>query len=269
MARLSYIVVDVLESFKSFDDLAAVLRRIKQLGYDGAELHLMKPSGVDVDALLGLTETLDLPIVSFMTGASYFSEGLCLSSPNADVRQRAVERLKWATEIGARFGAVLVVGQMQGFSSDEPNRDIANARIEECLKQVAEAAEKHRTTIVMEPVNHLQTSFHNTSAEVMALTERINSPYIKPMLDSFHINIEEASLTEPIHRVGSEELRHFHLCESNGGFLGSGHIDCKAIFEALAAINYDGYISLKIYRQPFEAGAVNGVEYLRKLQLMD
>lgn len=61
-------------------------------------------------------------------------------------------------------------------------------------------------------------------------------------------------MTEPIYRVG-DHLGHFHLCESNGSLLGSGHLDFKAIFAALDAIGYDRFISLRIYRQPWEAGA--------------
>ena len=268
MTRLSYILVDRPDSFGSFDNLADVLRRIKQLGYDGVELNLIHPPGFDVDALLHLAATLHLPVVSFLTGANYFSEGLCLSSPDADVRQRAVERLKWCAEIAARFNAVVVIGQMQGFLSDEPNRAVAEARIEECLKRVVEAAETYGATLVMEPVNHLQAGFNNGSSDVMALAERIHSPSFKPMLDSFHMNIEETSMTEPIYRVGSH-LGHFHLCESNGSLLGSGHLDFRAIFEALDSIAYDGYVSLKIYRQSWEAGAVNGIEHLRELRVLN
>ena len=131
------------------------------------------------------------------------------------------------------------------------------------MKQVVEVAEQHGVTIVFEPVNHLQTGFNNSLEEVMALVARIGSAQIKPMLDSFHMNIEEKSMTEPIYRAG-RDLAHFHLCESNGGMLGSGHLNFKEIFDALAAVGYTGYVSLKNYRHPWRVGAEGSIQFLRQ-----
>lgn len=266
MPRLSYILVDRPDAFGSFEAFADALQRLKALGYEGVEFSLTFPLGFDLDALVRLTEAISLPVVSFLTGGNYFSDGLCLCSPRADVRERAVQRLTECIHVAARFGAVVVIGQMQGFLSDEPQRTVGEARIEECLKQVTEAAEARGVVLVMEPVNHLQVGFHNSLAEVMALCARIGSPCFKPMLDSFHINIEEKSMTEPIFRAG-DDLGHFHLCESNGSLLGSGHLDFKAIFAALETIGYNKFVSLKIYRQPWEVGAQNGIEHLSALGL--
>src|SRR5580698_6739479 len=79
MIKSSFIVIEQPDSFGSFEPFAEVLRQIKKLGFDGAELHLAGPSGYEIDALCRLSETIDLPIVSFLTGCNYFREGLCLS----------------------------------------------------------------------------------------------------------------------------------------------------------------------------------------------
>ena len=151
---------------------------------------------------------------------------------------------------------------MQGFRTDEPNRALAERRIEDALRRVAEAAEENATTVVVEPVNHLQCGFHNSLDAVLELTSRIGSPRVKPMLDSFHMNIEEASLRAPILDAGAA-LGHFHLCESNGGFLGSGNLDFPSIFETLDSIDYHGCVSVKVYREPWEVAARRSMEYLR------
>lgn len=264
--RFSYIIVERPDSFGSHAKFADALRRLKDLGYQGVEFNLMQPTGFEIDTLCKLVESINLPVVSFLTGANYFSEGLCLSSPHADVRKRAVARLKFCTQIAAQFGALIVVGQMQGFLSDEPDQQVGAARIEACMREVVEAAEQHGTTVVFEPVNHLQAGFHNTLDDVLALAARINSPRFKPMLDTFHINIEEQSMTEPIFRAGNN-LGHFHLCESNGSRLGSGHLDFKSIFAALNSIAYDGYVSIKVYRHPWYIGAEAAVKHLAQLEV--
>ena len=88
MPSLSYILVERLDSFGSFENLQSVLHHIKALGYGGVELNLTPNVGFEMDALAHFAESIQLPIVSFLTGANYFSEGLCLSSPDAGVRDR-------------------------------------------------------------------------------------------------------------------------------------------------------------------------------------
>ena len=265
MAKFSFIIVERPDSFGSFEAFATALRFVKELGYKGVEFNLTGPSGYEVDALARVVESINLPVASFLTGANYFSDGLCLSSPRAEVRRQAVERLQTYTQIAARFGAVLVIGQMQGFPSDEPDRAVGEARIEEGLKQVVEAAERYGTTIAFEPVNHLQAGFHHSLADVMALAGRLGSPRFKPMLDTFHMNIEEKSMIEPIHRAG-RDLAQFHLCESNGSFLGSGHFDFKPILAALDTAGYAGYVSVKVYRQPRTLAAKTTMQFLTGLE---
>jgi sugar phosphate isomerase/epimerase len=264
MLPLSYILVERLDSFGSFEALQSVLIHIKALGYDGVELNLTPNVAFEMEALADFAESIQLPVVSFLTGANYFGEGLCLSSPEVGVRDRAVRRLQEFVAVASRFRAVLVVGQMQGFLTDEPDQSKGEARIELCLKRVAETAEQYGTTIALEPVNHLQVGFHNTLDVVMALVSRIDSPRFKPMLDSFHMNIEEVSPIEPIYRAGCN-LGHFHLCESNGSFLGSGHLDFSAVFAALQKIEYRGFTSVKVYRNSWKAGAENSIRYLQNL----
>ena len=264
MPSLSYILVERLDSFRSLQDLQSVLRHVKALGYDGVELNLTPNLAFEMDALARFAETIQLPVVSFLSGANYFSERICLCSPNPEVRHRAVRRLQEFVSVAGRFGAVLVVGQMQGFLSDEPDQAKGEARIEACLSEVVKAAEQHGTTIAFEPVNHLQVGFHNTLEAVMELARRIGSPCLKPMLDSFHMNIEETSLTEPILRAANQ-LAHFHLCESNGGFLGSGHLNLSSIFAALGKVGYRGFVSVKVYRHPWRMGAEKSIHHLQQL----
>ena len=153
---------------------------------------------------------------------------------------------------------------MQGLRSDEPDSDVANGRIIESLKEVGAAAEAKGVEFVLEPVNHLQVGFNNSVAEVLQLIEAIGSPAIKPMVDTVHMNIEEKSLTQPIYDCGTQ-LRHVHLCESNGGFFGTGRVDFSAVLQALSNIGYDGFGSVKVYRQAtMEEAARTSIEALHR-----
>jgi sugar phosphate isomerase/epimerase len=264
MSKLSFILCDPIESFGDMSDFATVLRSLKRIGFGGVEFNLTPSVVSRSEQLLHMVEEIELPVVSFLTGTNYFGQGLCLCSPDDEIRRKAIETLCQFTATAAKFGAILVVGQMQGFRSDEPDRDLAVERIESALRQVAQSAEENGTTVVLEPVNHLQCGFHNTLEAVMNLTDRVGSLRLKPMLDSFHMNIEERSMKEPITRVG-KDLAHFHLCESNGGFLGSGHLDIPAIFEALDSGGYRGVVSVKVYREAWETAARATMEYFKSI----
>jgi len=118
---------------------------------------------------------------------------------------------------------------------------------------------------VVEPVNHLQVGFNNGVSEVRQLIRIVNSPALKPMVDTIHMNIEERSLIQPILDCGSE-LRHVHLCESNGSLFGTGHIDFAAVLKALDVISYAGFASVKVYRgATLEEAARSSMDYLRRL----
>jgi D-psicose/D-tagatose/L-ribulose 3-epimerase len=237
--------------YEPIPDLAELSRRMERLsamGYQGVELSAMHPPPYPVEELRRVAERNKMPVVSFLSGWSYSNEKLCLASRDAGVRQRAVERLCSYVDYAAPLRSLLVVGLMQGLRSDEPDGALAADRIADCLRLAAERAAAEKVTLVLEPVNHLQVGFHHTAAEAVALVERVGSPALSYMLDTIHLHIEERSVCEAIQKHGGR-IRHFHLCESNGAAFGTGAIDFPQVLAALDKSGYDGFVSVKIYRQ--------------------
>jgi len=261
--RYSFIMVEPLARLGE-GTLFERFRHLAALGYGGVELQLNHPTGVDLDRLERALADCGLVVPSFLTGEAY-AAGLYLCSPDEQVRRAAVDRLVGYLPIVKRFGAIMVVGLMQGLLSDEPDVKAAAARIAGGLRQVAAAAEIAGVDVVIEPVNHLQVGFHNSVDEVLGLVARIGSPAVRPMVDTIHMNIEEASLTEPIRMCG-KSLRHVHLCESHGGRLGTGRIDFPAVLATLSDGGYGGWCSVKVYRQlAFADAAKTSIEFLRAI----
>jgi D-psicose/D-tagatose/L-ribulose 3-epimerase len=102
--------------------------------------------------------------------------------------------------------------------------------------------------VVIEPVNHLQVGFNNSADEARAMVDRVGSPALGSMLDTIHMNIEERSVLETIRAQGGT-IRHFHLCETNGGPFGTGGLDFPGVLAALRASGYDRWVSVKVYRR--------------------
>lgn len=261
--KISYLKYDPVPKL---DDLDRLMQRVAGLGYHGIELVATHPLGYAVDDLVALTKKHNLPVVSLLSGWSYGSEGLCLSSPDAKVRDKAVERIGTYIGHASRLGAVVVVGLMQGLRSDESDEVKANDRIAECLKKAAKIAHDKGVTLVIEPVNHQQVGFNNSAGEVAAMVERVGSPALGYMLDTIHMNVEERSIVDTI-RTHGPRIRHFHLCESNGAPYGTGNLDFPRILAALKETGYAHSVSVKIYRKAatWEDAASSAREFLSKL----
>ena len=262
MARYSFLFAEPLAQVGADDDIRRFLGQVRELGYEGIELNLTRPPDPDVTRLQRWLAESGLSLPSFLTGAAY-GEGLCLCSPDSGVRQRTVQRLVEYVDTARHFGAILVVGLLQGLRTDEPDPEAANRRIVGCLRDVAAAAADSGVELVIEPVNHLQVGFNNSVAEVRRLVEAVGSPALGPMVDTIHMNIEDPSLVQPILDCG-HNLRHVHLCESNGARFGSGHIDFGAVLQALEEVDYKRFASVKVYRMAdLGEAARTSIEYLR------
>ncbi len=267
MPKLGF-MFDAPHKYSSWDALNSDLVELAQLGFHGIELSLGDPGQLDLGRLEDALSNHALELSGVQTGASYFEDGLCLISPDALIRARAVERLKAHVDLAERFGSVIVIGQMQGFKSDEPDRETANGRAVECLRQVSAYAEAKDVRLVLEPVNRFEVGYNHAAAEVLEVIDRVGSPALTIMLDTFHINIEESSLDGPVRLVG-DRLGHVHVFENHRGLFGTGHVDLGLILRTTLETGYQGYWVFGDFSSnslPVRATAV--VEFLCRARLM-
>lgn len=222
----------------------------RECGYDAIELQITDPTTFDRGRVLPVLKQQGMPFCAFQSGGSYATRGNCLSTADASVRARTMELLLRFVDLAAETEAVMVVGSLQGRLQNEPNRAVGTARIVEALHEVGEYATKQRATIAFEPVNQLEVGFHNTIAEVEALVRRFNLPGFRMMVDSFHMNIEERDLLDPLASC-ADLLRHVHLVETNRNVLGAGHCPTHAFVNELHRLGYRGIYSLGVYTTPY------------------
>ena len=192
--KFSFLFYEPIEALAELDRRMALLAA---MGYEGVELSAFHPLPYPIASVAALAEKHGLPVVSMLSGWSY-SEGLCLSSPDATIRDRAVNRLIGYVSQAATLKCLIVVGLMQGLRSDEPDELKANDRIVGGLCRVCRVAEQLGVSLVIEPVNHLQVGFNHTVAMAAALADRVGSQSLGVMLDTFHMNIEERSVVDGI-----------------------------------------------------------------------
>lgn len=90
----------------------------------------------------------------------------------------------------------------------------------------------------LEVLNRFEGYLLNTCEECKKFVEQVDVPAVKIMLDTFHMNIEEDSMTEAILLAG-DKLGHFHVGENNRRLPGKGGMPWYEIGSALRAIGYD------------------------------
>ena len=114
------------------------------------------------------------------------------------------------------------------------------------LRALAHHAEDQNVTLCIEPLNRFETDFLNTCEQGLELLERVDSPAVKLLLDTFHMNIEEKSLPDAIRRAG-RQLGHLHACGSDRGTPGNDHTDWPGIARALESIEYSGDVVIESF----------------------
>ena len=116
------------------------------------------------------------------------------------------------------------------------------ARSARRMQRLADLASDHGITLGMEALNRFEGYLINTAQECIDYVRAVDRPNVKVMLDTFHMNIEEDSLTDAIRRSG-KLLGHFHVGEANRRCPGpNGRFDWHAIGQALHDIGYTGAV---------------------------
>ena len=177
-----------------------------------------------------------------------------LFDPSIQAKKSAVAGVKQliqsASEIGAP-GIILVpsFGTSQSLGVLNSPQSLLQKDIEsfaETLSELAEEAQRYDVQLYLEPINRYESfAFHQVKqvAEVCAI---VHSPVLSLLVDTFHMNIEEASISETIEKYHSY-IGYVHFADSNRLVPGYGHIDFPDILRTLQKVNYDGFVSLECF----------------------
>lgn len=243
--RFAYVLPDP-RSYTDWSEFEGDLACARQAGYDAVELQISDPADFDEEQVEKALQEVGYSMCAFQTGGTYYSRGNCLCTADDVVRQRTIRLVRSFVDLAARWGSVIVFGSLQGRLADEPDRRAGEARIIEGIRQAGGYAADKNVTIAFEPVNHLEVGWHNTIASVAGLIRRLDTPGVRMMIDTFHMNIEEKDMLEPLRHI-VPILAHAHLSESNRDVLGAGHWDTAAFLRELRRLGYRGHVSVGVY----------------------
>ena len=108
------------------------------------------------------------------------------------------------------------------------------------MRKLGEIAAPLSVNLGMEVLNRFEGYLLNTAAEALAYVQAVGLDNVKIMLDTFHMNIEEDSITGAIRTAGSY-LGHFHIGEPNRRPpRAESRLDWAGIGRTLKEIGYSG-----------------------------
>ncbi len=234
-------------------DWISSLSRAKAAGLDGLEMSAPKLRALSAqqrDAIAGKAAQLGL----CLTFATALAPGEDTASEDPFVCTAGVKRLKDDIHMVSDMGGTALGGILTGVGKHFPpgiekRRDETAARAAAALAAAADTAYGCGVSLCLEVVNRFESPLINTCAEGLRAIEKIQSPALGLLLDTFHMNIEEASPTAAIAAAG-KRLAHFHACENNRALPGHGHIDWEGTLKALHGIGYTGIIAMEALPGP-------------------
>lgn len=235
-------------------ELSRTLRVLAEVGFDGVELAVRDPAVIDLDAVARTATALGIAVPAIATGQAYTREGLSLTSHDVSVRERAVARLLAQVEAAHRLGALLTIGVIHGPIPPGNTRQDAEERLLPALGRVAAAARARGVRMVLEPIQRYSTNWLHTAREMLALIARLGEDNVGVLLDTFHMNIEEADPPGAM-REAASRLWYFHVAENNRRAPGWGHLDFGACVALLRTLRYDGFVSAEVAQEPTLAAA--------------
>lgn len=228
-------------------DLEENLRRIQSFGYSGVELAVRDPGNLDVPNLEKWVTDLNLSVTAIGTGQAYSEDGLSFTDKDENIRKKAINRMKNQIRFAGNFGAMVIIGLIRG----NPDKTIEEEQIRDWLFEALDACamEDRNVKLVLEPCNRYESDLINNVDEGLEIIRELGHKNVGLLLDTFHMNIEEASICDSVIKA-ADHLLHFHIADSNRWYPGAGHLDFQSIFQTLKTIEYHGPVSAEILPFP-------------------
>lgn len=184
------------------------------------------------------------------SGLHYIFDGsVKLATSDRELNAKCAEYLYKVVDVAAELDAKTVIVGSGGATrhlDDEMNRVEVTRCMADVIRKAGEYAANKDVCLAMEAINRYETNFLNTMKEATEFVQLVSHPHVRTMADTYHMNIEESNPEEAVRTYGYA-LQNLHLADSNRHAPGTGHIDFKAIAEALKEAGFNKYCSFEVF----------------------
>ncbi|MEA5050201.1 MAG: sugar phosphate isomerase/epimerase family protein [Oscillospiraceae bacterium] len=230
-------------------DFAVSMQTAASLGYNAVEIHTPDPETLDTAALRTVCEKLGIFIATIGTGQIYGRYGLYLMDPNEARRRQLVGMLRRYIDIAEKLGSKVTIGSIKGNVPKDADRAYCLGVMGEMLREITSYAAEKGVTVLLEATNRFENNVLNTGREVRSMIEDNALRNCQVLMDTFHINIEERSLSTCLRDAGPW-LGHIHFGDNTRMYPGSGSFNYDAFCRSIREIGYDGVLSVECFPLP-------------------
>jgi sugar phosphate isomerase/epimerase len=242
------------------------LQAISEAGFNYVELSLRTTEDLDPVSFAQRCEALDLSVTAVATGQACLFDNLCLGAEEPERQQRTIEHFKEIAAFAQSIGAgAVIIGGIRGNLKDEGHYAELYDRGVEAFRACAAYTDSIGLPLLIEPINRYETNWIHTAADGRRMLDAIGIDSVKLLLDTFHMNIEEANMVEAIKATG-DRLGYVHFADNTRKAPGQGQTDFRSILDALEEMGYQGPIVAEALPLPDDLTAVqNTAEFWRQM----
>jgi D-psicose/D-tagatose/L-ribulose 3-epimerase len=263
------------------DDLFPIIERLKGIGYDGVEFYLGPQEASAYQRMGNFTKDLVWETTTVRTVGKEDNP----VSESAEVRQRALDKIKWAVDRAHDVNSKIICGPFHSGHTvfvNRPAEDREYALAGEVLNAAADYAAQANITFALEALNRFECYLCNTMEQLLKLVKAADHPNVRAMFDTHHSNIEEKKFSTALQTI-APVLAHVHISENDRGTPGDGQVLWDDAFSSLAAIKYQGWLTIEAFSRndPAFANAIgvwrefsdpwdiaeNGYRFIREMSL--
>ncbi|SDL87409.1 sugar phosphate isomerase/epimerase family protein [Sediminibacillus halophilus] len=217
---------------------------VKEAGFDFLEckvVSLMEEQTDIIEQQAQFCQEIKLPVMScniFLPGTLKVVGNEVDEAAIAGYLETAMPRIK---QIGAEtivFGSGGSRSIPEGFSRQKGEEQIGHF-----LDLAADYAEPLGLSIVIEPLNQLESNMINSIPEAVRFAKSVNRRSIQVLADFYHMEIEKEPLDNII--TAKEYLKHVHVADTDRKPPGTGSYPYHKFKECLTAAGYDGSIAVE------------------------
>jgi D-psicose/D-tagatose/L-ribulose 3-epimerase len=227
--------------------LAELLPRIAGFEFDAVELPIEQPGDWDPGRIRELLAQLGLSAAAV---CAVTPPGRELVNAPPTVVEATVAYLTACVDAAVAVGAPSVGGPVYAsvgrtWRMTEADRSACYTDFRRALAPVADHAAAHGVSIGVEALNRYETSVVNTIEQALELIDGL-PPNVGLMIDTYHLNIEEADPYAAL-AVAGPHIKHVQVSGTNRGAPGADHLDWPRFLAALAETGYRGAICIESF----------------------
>ncbi len=224
-----------------------LISKAGDMGFDVFEIAVENPELIDCPKIRKAAQSsgISTPL------SCAFGPSRDMSSKDDAIRANAKKYVKTLIDFGAELDSKCIAGPMyavvgEAFLKTPEEKKSQFEQAVESIRECADYAKPNGIKLAVEPLNRFETDLINTVEQGLMLLDEVGMDNVGFLLDTFHMNIEEKSITGAI-RSAKGRIFDFHSCANDRGTPGKDNFDWQAIKAALKDAGYNGSLVIESF----------------------